>query len=148
MSEVRIHLERCEACQKEYETYEVSLTETKEWLSQQRKEWEDREWEVAVQKAVISKPARVSSLMPWPYKRAWAYALMALLAVVLTVFIIRPIGFDSSQETGLFPAPDVSSKILTENDQQQVISMTLVSKETGLKIAWFFNKDFDFEEEK
>jgi hypothetical protein len=30
--------------------------------------------------------------------------------------------------------------------KQEVVSMTMVSKETGLKIVWFFNKNFNLEE--
>ncbi len=147
MSEVKIHLDTCRACLKEYKTYEVSLTQTKGLLARERKDWEDEEWELAVQRAVIDKPARVSSLMPWPYKKSWAFALMALLVVVLTLFVIRPANIDIDEQTGIVTSKTPSG-ILAKEPQQQVVSLTMISSETGLKVAWFFNKDFDFEEEK
>jgi hypothetical protein len=32
-----------------------------------------------------------------------------------------------------------------QESQQEIITMTLVSHETGLKIVWFFNKNFNLE---
>ncbi len=147
MSEVRIHLDKCSACLKEYETYEMSLIQTKRLLVRERKDWEDKEWELAIQRAVIDKPTRVSSLMPWPYKKSWAYALMALLVVVLTFFVIRSANVDIDEQTGTVTSK-APSGILVKEPQQQVVSLTMVSSETGLKMAWFFNRDFNFEEEK
>jgi hypothetical protein len=32
-----------------------------------------------------------------------------------------------------------------EESKQEVVSMTIVSQETGLKIVWFLNKNFELE---
>lgn len=148
MSRLKNHLDRCSACQQELHSYVMSLDKTREWLTGDRVDWQTQEWEDALEGAVKGRPSRVSPLSPWPFRKSWAYALMALLAVVITVFVVRPIRVDLGKEREMYTSSRIPSRILTEKVQQQVVSMTLVSRETGLKITWFFNKDFNFKEEK
>lgn len=42
----------------------------------------------------------------------------------------------------------LKEEIKKEESEQTLISMTIVLKETGLKIVWFFNKNFEWKEEK
>jgi hypothetical protein len=60
---------------------------------------------------------------------------MAVCAVVLTLFVVRPSFIEEGTGSG--------EGMLA---QQEVISMTMVSQETGLKIVWFFNKNFELKE--
>lgn len=135
------HLKSCPRCQDEYNSYIQSFEKTREWLAEDKKDWEEKEWQQAVRGAIREKPHKVSALVPWPFKKAWAYALMAVLVVGLTFFLVRP---SVIQEESL-PGTEVSAE---ERPEQDVISMTMVSKETGLKIVWFFNKNFELEEKK
>lgn len=136
---IEFHLEKCSKCRQEYNSSVLSHKKVKEWLAVDSQEWEDREWQEVVRKAQKKDFSRAPSLAPWPFKRAWAYALMAVFAVVLTFFMVRP----SLIREEVSPEPEMLAQ-----SQQEIISLTMVSKETGLKITWFFNKNFEFKEEK
>lgn len=138
---IKAHLEKCPGCQHEYDSYIQSFEKTKEWLAKDKMDWEETEWQQTVRNAIREKPHEVSSFVPWPFRKAWAYALMAVFTVVLTFLIIRP----SFIKEELGSGTEVSAE---DKSKQEVISMTMVSKETGLKIVWFFNKNFELEEKK
>lgn len=149
ISAVKAHLERCPECQQEYDAYVLSLGTTKEWLEKDRKDWEESEWQRTVQNAVTQKKPKVSPLAPWPFRKAWAYAVMGILAVALTLLlVVNP--FDIGE--GMMPDSGVSSRTQAqlsgsplEESQQQVVKMTMVLPETGQKIIWFFDKNFTLE---
>jgi hypothetical protein len=64
---------------------------------------------------------------------------MAGVMLLLTILIVRP---SFVKQIGLTPR----YVNVVGAEKQEVISMTIVSKETGLKIVWFFNKNFNLEE--
>ena len=151
ISTIKAHLEKCPKCKHEYDSYVLAIQKTKEWLTEEQKDWEDWEWQAMVRNALKEEKPKISPLAPWPFKKAWAYALMAVFALALTLLIVWP--FFSTEEMG------TGSKMLAESQtrlfesvggrpEQDVISMTIVSKETGLKIVWFFNKNFELEEKR
>ena len=132
---VRAHLEECPECRSEYETYVLSLEKTKEWLKEDSKDWEDWEWQAVLRGVRKEKVPKASPFAPWPFQKAWAYALMAVFAVALALFVIKPSFIGEGTGAGeRMPA------------QQEVVSMTMVSKETGLKIVWFFDRNFELKE--
>jgi len=88
ISAVKTHLERCPECQHEYDAYILSLEKTKEWLEKDRKDWEESEWQRAVQNAVMQRKPEVSPLAPWPFQKAWAYVMMGILAAALTLLLV------------------------------------------------------------
>jgi hypothetical protein len=147
ISGIKAHLEACPECRAEYDSFILSLEKTKEWLAEERIAWEEREWQKAVQKAIEQRESRVSSLAPWPFKKAWAYAVMAVFAFLLTLFLVRP----SFIKQKIEPESRIMAELREEPEQtkqesqQDIISMTLVSHETGLRIVWFFNKNFNLE---
>ncbi|MDH4217477.1 MAG: hypothetical protein OEY18_02290 [Candidatus Aminicenantes bacterium] len=150
VSTVESHLDRCPLCQEEYEKYVLLVQETRKWLAEDRMDWKEREWQEAVQNAVTGELPRRTSLVPWPFPKTWAFALMAGAMLLITILVVRP---PFVEKIGLKPRYlDVAKMEAVEasegKEQQEVISMTMVSKETGLKIVWFFNKNFDLEERK
>lgn len=139
ISSVRAHLEGCLQCQREYEKYTFLVDKTRKWLAEDLVEWEEQEWRETVQSVVNQGSRKRTSLVPWPFPRAWAYTLMAGVMLVLTILIVRP---SFVKQIGLTPR----YVNVVGAEKQEVISMTMVSKETGLKIVWFFNKNFNLEE--
>jgi predicted anti-sigma-YlaC factor YlaD len=140
---LRAHLKKCPKCQHEYNSYIQSFEKMKEWLTKDKLNWEESEWQQTVRNATREKSPEVSSLVPWPFRKTWAYALMAVFTVVLSFLIIRPSFIKEESGGGL-----QIEALTKETPKQDVISMTMVSKETGLKIVWFFNKNFELEEKK
>jgi len=148
VSIVKDHLEKCQKCRNEYDAYLLSLEKIKEWLAEDKKDWKEREWQEAVKRAIGEAEPKVSALAPWPFKKVWAYALMTIFAVALSLFVIRPSFFKEKAEPGsriLAEARLQPGQSFREKSQQEVISLTLISKETGLRIVWFFNKNFELE---
>jgi len=150
VSTVESHLDRCPLCQEEYEKYVLLVHETRKWLAEDRVEWEEREWQAAVRNALTGELPKQTSMVPWPFPKAWAFALMAGALLLIATLVIRP---PFVEKIGLKPRyMDVAEIDAIEEsegkEQQEVISMTMVSRETGLKIVWFFNKNFDLEEKK
>ena len=144
---IKAHLQLCPECRAECDSFIISLEKTKEWLAKERISWEEREWQKAVQKATEEREFRVSSLAPWPFKKAWAYAIMAVFAFLLSLFVVRPsfIKQKIESESRMIAELRQEPERMKEESQQDVISMTLVSHETGLRIVWFFNKNFNLE---
>lgn len=148
ISALKAHLQRCPKCRSEYEAYLFSLEKTKELLEADRKNWEEGEWQEVLRKAVEEKAPEVSPLVPWPFKKAWAYAFMAVIAVLLALFVIKPSFIHEDFIPGSGMVAENQPQLfegLEARPKQDIISMTLVSKETGLKIVWFFNKNFELE---
>ena len=136
---VRAHLEECPRCQGEYEKYALVVSQTREWLSEGRIGWDEREWQQMVRAVLDGFPRRKISLIPWPFPKTWAYALMAGVMLLVTTLVVRP---PFVEQIGL--TPKYTERV--ELEEQEVVSMTMVSKETGLKVVWFFNKNFNLEE--
>ncbi len=146
---LKAHLEKCPECRQEYDSYILSLEKTKEWLAKDRKDWEESDWQRALQRALKDKKLEVSSLVSWPFKKAWAYSLLGVLTVALTLlFIIRPSIIQKKMGLGSEKFTEEQAQLFRsspEESEQEVVSMTFVSQETGLKIVWFLNKNFELE---
>ena len=134
---VQRHLQDCRSCQQEYTVFQSILQQTREWLVQERKGWEEAEWKTTVQTAVEKTEVKRSWLAPWPFKKGWAFVLMTTSAVLLSLIIFHP----SLIKDDIGRAPTLSAM----ESQPEIVSMQLVSKETGLKINWFFHKDLKLE---
>lgn len=137
ISAVKAHLERCPECKQEYDFCALSVEKAKEWLKEEERDFESREWQEIIRKAVERGTPEVKPLILWPFKKAWAYALMAAVAVLVTFFATSPF-----LKKELNPEAPISAALQT----QDIISITLVSQETGLKIFWFFDKNFELKE--
>jgi len=145
---VRTHLHRCPLCRREYEKYVLLVQQTRKWLAEDKVDWEKREWPQALKEVIKDKGSKRSSMVPWPFPKGWAFALMAGVLLLITALVVRP---PFLEKIGLKPRYEDDAKVEAlkadkESEEQQVVSMTMVSKETGLKIVWFFNKNFDLEE--
>jgi hypothetical protein len=73
--------------------------------------------------------------------------MMAVFAFLLSLFVVRPFFIKQKAEPGSRMIAELRQEPekMRKKSQQDVISMTLISHETGLKIVWFFNKNFNLE---
>jgi hypothetical protein len=136
-AKIKPHLQNCRSCQQEYTEYQSILQQTREWLILERKDWEEPEWKKTVQAAIEKGETKRSWLVPWPFKKGWAVVLMASSAILLSLFVFHP----SLVKDKMGRIPSISAV----DSQPEIFSLKLVSKETGLKISWFFNKDLKLE---
>lgn len=146
---VKLHLDTCGECQKEYEVYLRSIEIAREWLSESAVTWEEREWRQIVQKVRAKQSTSLSGFAPWPFKKGWAYAAMAAVMIVVVIFVTQPLYLGVED----FPDETVLSRYQSQHETgallkspQDVVSMTMVSKDTGLKVVWILNKNFNLEE--
>lgn len=149
ISSIKAHLEKCPECRKEYDSYSLALEKTKEWLEKDKPDWEEREWQHVIREAVKEKKSIISPLAPWPLKKAWAFTLMGVLAVALTLlFVIKPfsIGEGTAPDSEFLSRSQAQLlRSAFQESQQEVVKMTMVLPETGQKIIWFFDKNFELE---
>lgn len=136
------HLERCSCCRREYERYVKSKEVLTGWMQENGAEWNESEWINIVKQAARPDIRDRALFTPWPFKNIWAYVFMALAALVLSLVLIFPV-FRGSKEGLEFSPYSINS---FEKGKQDVVTMTIVSKETGTKIVWFFDKNFQLEE--
>jgi hypothetical protein len=147
---VKSHLEGCPRCQEEYEEFVRLVQETRRWLQEEKAEWEERDWQKTIQAAVGEGSPPRKHLELWPFRKGWAYAFMAGVMFLVMTLVVRP---PFVKHIGLSPRyPDAGEvEVLSGSGsqmEQDMVSMTMVSKETGLQIVWIFNKNFDLEEKK
>ena len=134
---VQHHLQDCPRCNKEYTEYLSILQQTRDWLAQDKRNWGEAEWKQTIQRAIKEGEGRQPWLVPWPFKRGWAFVLMSASAVLLSIFILHPSLVKDKMGTAQI--------LSTVESQPEIVSMRFISKETGLKINWFFHKDLKLE---
>ncbi len=137
---VERHLQVCGACRRELASHEQSLRQAREWFDQTEQPWAEDSWRRAIGRAVSSQPRPVREAQPRSYRPAWAYAAVALMAATLTFLVVRPLP-ESRPERGPLAAAASASP------SQDIVSLTLVSQESGLKVQWFLNRNFKLKEE-
>ena len=134
---IRDHLKGCRTCWQELEQYAFALGEIKEWLNQEPLSWEESEWQKSVSRALQSKETGKKEMAPWPFHPIWAGLAMLVLTAVISLVLLKPLP-PGKDHLSLDMAAGEESSI-----QQEIVAFTLVSKESGLKINWFLNKNFD-----
>lgn len=148
---VQIHLGSCEDCQKQYQAYAQSTKTAKEWLADSAVIWNDSDWKRTVIKALQEKSKSSSGFELWPFKKRWAFVVIGAVMVVLVFFVTWPLFLGVED----FPGQTTLSKRKAQYESgdvhespQDVVSVTMVSKETGLKVVWVLNKNFNLEEKE
>ena len=140
---VRLHLDSCDTCRTDYEAWLLSYRTAREWLAEDMLVWDEVDWRRALDRAVGRRRDNPAVLALWPFRKVWAFALMALVAAGLSWVLVRPAArWHFGPESMTLASADARPA------EQDVLSMTMVSQETGLKIVWFFDKKFDLEDKQ
>lgn len=148
-SKIESHLGCCFTCRAEFEAYRLSYTTTREWLAGDEIAWDEWDWKRVLHRAVdrnIGSEAALARLpfVLWPFRRVWAFVLMAGVAAGMSWILVRPLS--QGPLGGLAEMTPVS--IGEGPNSQERLSMTMVSQESGLKIVWFFDKNFELEDKQ
>ena len=136
------HVERCAACRRCFEETVSALARLRAEASQTAPSWKPGEFESLVAGAVSRAAAAPAAERRRPFLlRPAPAAALVMLAVVLTLVL-----FDRAFRR---PAPPVIGPGAgsAEARPKQVISMVLVSPETGLQVTWFLDSDFEWKGE-
>jgi anti-sigma factor RsiW len=153
---VRAHIEACPACRRELEELREALARFKAAAKDERvPDWSEGEWRALMARAAgqekagrkaeagLGGPFRGTVPIPGQSLRwAAASALGALIGLVVLSVLFRGPGPGPEER----PQPLVA--LADAGRAQDVVSMTMVSQETGLQIVWFLDKNFDYEGEQ
>jgi hypothetical protein len=111
---------------------------------EEERDWQDADWRALVKKAASQQPEpRIAPAVPRP-RLAWRYAYLVLfLSGLAAVFFwnVRPKSSGPPVSENAAAAPE------QESGSQDVISMTIVSQASGLKVHWYFDKNFEWKED-
>jgi len=131
MAAVRAHVDSCPACWKELEEYRESLSRLKAAAKAESvPDWSEGEWRVL---AARFKPSVPTTARPGFLARPrWAAASVLGAFLGLTVL------------TMLFKDGNLGPRKTSSAGEPSVVSLTLVSQETGLQVVWFLDKNFEW----
>jgi anti-sigma factor RsiW len=147
---VRSHIDACPACRRELEELREALARIKAAAKEEAfPDWSEGEWKALMVRATgetarLRKGERNAGLrVAWP---GWA---AASAAGVLIGFVILSVLFRGSVPGPARTAsPAVPPALADAGRAQDVVSLTMVSPETGLQIVWFLDKNFDYKGEQ
>jgi predicted anti-sigma-YlaC factor YlaD len=132
---VRAHVDSCPSCRKELVEYLESLSRLKAAVKAESvPEWSEGEWRVL---AARFRPADPGEKRPAFFARPrWAAASVLGAFLGLTVL------------TMLFKDGNLGPRKTSSAGEPSVVSLTLVSQETGLQVVWFLDKNFEWKGDK
>ncbi len=117
----------------------------------EERDWEDQDWHRALRRATAGKS---NELRPAPRPRpGWAWAYAAVLVILLGAAAVTFRSFfqaagptflarvEPARSTGPARAGGAGSP-----SHQDRLSVTFVSGESGLRVNWYFDKEFEWEE--
>lgn len=191
---MRIHLEGCQKCRKDFRAYSAALRRVKELADRETEaDWTEAEWQALMARTIsarIEKRPFVFSLFEPKLVTALAGGLaMAVAAVIIGLIfwntVLRPRSSPVIPAPAYVQKPEPAPPVLPPNHQkendrkepavrsqerpiiiaqareherpgarpkelvgaqqegaQDVVSVTLVSQDTGLKVVWFLNRNF------
>jgi anti-sigma factor RsiW len=138
---VRAHIDACAGCRADLEDFRTAFAGIKAAAKAESvAAWNEGEWKAAVARAVAAAPE------PKPQSGrsvglAWAAA--SVLGIVLGLIVMGVLF------RGPSPRPDTAAGtggplLAAGTGEQDRLTMTLVSPETGLQIVWTLDKNFEW----
>jgi hypothetical protein len=128
---VRAHIDACLSCRKELGEYRQALTRLKAAAKAESfPEWSEGEWRAL---AARFRPADPGEKRPtFIAQPRWAAA--SVLGAFLGLAVL----------TVLFKDGNLGPRKTAAAGEPSVVSLTLVSQETGLQVVWFLDKKFEW----
>ena len=131
LAAVRAHIDACLSCRKELGEYRQALTRLKAAAKAESvPDWSEGEWRAL---AARFRPADPGEKRPaFLAQPRWAAA--SVLGAFLGLAVL----------TMLFKDGNLGPRKTSSADEPSVVSLTLVSQETGLQVVWFLDKNFEW----
>jgi anti-sigma factor RsiW len=135
LAAVRAHIDACLSCRKELGEYRQALTRLKAAAKAESvPDWSEGDWRAL---AARFKPAAPGEKRPAFLARPrWAAA--SVLGAFLGLAVL----------TMLFKDGNLGPRETSTAGEPSVVSLTLVSQETGLQVVWFLDKNFEWKGDK
>jgi anti-sigma factor RsiW len=142
------HLLSCPVCRTELKELESLLEGLRAVARDEERDWTDSEWSSLLAK-VTAEPIRGRRpVFHGSPRLAWAFGILFFCLVALSIVLFKPV---YKNAVSSLPGERVSASSAGAVEaplSQNRLSVTLVSNESGLRVYWYFNKNFDWEEEK
>ncbi|HOW85550.1 MAG TPA: zf-HC2 domain-containing protein [Candidatus Aminicenantes bacterium] len=145
----RAHIDACPECRRELEAFRKALgTIREEAKAAGVAAWGEDEWSALVSRVragAAGERSRGADRAGTAFRRCWAAAsalgVLAASAILYMMFMAGPV-------PGRKTAPAGPGTVAGRAEPQEVLTMTMVSPETGLQIVWFFDRNFDYKGEQ
>lgn len=132
---VRAHVDSCPSCWKELAEYRESLSRLKAAAKAESvPDWSEGEWRALT--------ARFRPAVPTTERLGFLAQPRWVAASVLGVFLGLAV------LTMLFKDGDLGPRETSAAAEPSIVSLTLVSQETGLQVVWFLDKNFEWKGDK
>jgi predicted anti-sigma-YlaC factor YlaD len=140
LAAVRAHVDSCPSCRKELAEYRESLSQLRAAAKAESvPDWIEGEWRALAARFGPADPGEKRPTFLVRPRWAAASVLGAFLGlVVLAVLFKGPMG--GPERVATAGRTDQAAAVR----KQDVVSMTMVSQETGLQIVWFLDKSFEW----
>lgn len=136
------HVESCDVCRRYFEEMSSALARLRTEAGQTAPCWKPGEFESLAAGALSRAAATRAAERHRPFiLRPAPAAALVILAVLLT-FVLFDRAFRRSAPPVIGPGARSA-----EAQPKHVISMVLVSSESGLQVTWFLDSDFDWKGE-
>jgi hypothetical protein len=128
-------MEACPSCLEELQEFRRALGGARaaarnEWV----KDWTEPEWKALMARIASEETGQSKAAAGFRPRWAMASGLAAVILLAVLTLVFR---------TSIFQPGEMSPTAGPE-----VVSVTMVSQETGLQVVWFFNKNFDWKGDK
>jgi len=143
---VSAHLKACPACRREAGVMAAALGAAKALArSEEVGDWSESQWRSMMREITSAgiEPKRLLTGPVWKPVLAGVTALLLIVSGAL-LFLKKPSGAPAVQTAFRAPSQSLAASVQAP-DGGGGKSTTIISKETGLKIIWFYNKDFQGE---
>ena len=136
LAAVRAHVDSCPSCRQELAEYRESLSRLKAAAKAESvPDWSEGEWRalmVRVPALATEGREEIRGVRPPNLRPRWAAA--SVLGVFLGLAVL----------TMLFKDGNLGPRKTATAGEPSVVSLTLVSQETGLQVVWFLDKNFEW----
>jgi hypothetical protein len=140
MTAVRAHVDSCPSCWKDLAEYRESLSRLKTAAQAENvPDWSVGEWRALMAHAIGSgREVREGGMGHRPALLRPRWAAASVLGVFLGLAVL----------TMLFKDGNLPPRETSAAGEPSVVSLTLVSQETGLQVVWFLDKNFEWKGDK
>jgi anti-sigma factor RsiW len=143
---IAAHLEACPSCRREAAGMAAALRAAKALArTDEVEDWSEPQWRSMMREITSSRIARKRILAGPAWKPVLAGAVALLLVVSGAYFFLKRSSEPSSVQTALRTPSQSLTAPVQPPERGDGKSKTIISKESGLKIIWFYNKDFQGE---
>jgi hypothetical protein len=140
LAAVRTHVDSCPSCWKELTEYRESLSRLKAAAkAESAPDWSEGEWRALMAQAIgTGREVREGGKGRRPALLRPRWAAASVLGAFLGLAVLTMLFKD-----GNLPPRDTATA-----GEPSVVSLTLVSQETGLQVVWFLDKNFEWKGDK